>query len=566
MQSPDQRRNTSPLRTQRVQRHWSQRELAERVEADVATVKRWERGTSVPGPYFRLKLTALFGKSEEELGLRKARSQPTAPLEGDARHDEGHSTQVPTASSALWTVPHLRNPYFTGREELLCLLDEHFAVPSPDESTLPRRLALTQTLALTGLGGIGKTQIAVEYAYRTYEQGIYTHIFWMHAASEEALLTSVTSLAALLPAFAAANETDQHTLVDAIKQWLERCPQRWLLIVDNADDLSSIQSYVPRHGNGSILLTTRAQAVGSLATAIPVEKMSFVEATQLLLRRAQRVEHASQQEVHATQELVVALDYLPLALDQVGAYLEEAGCSIAHYLQLYQRHRSALLARRGMQATNYPDSVATTWLLSFERLLRTNPVAIQMLQLCAFLAPDHIPEELLREGARYWPEGLQQTVTDPVAFDAVLVALQSFSLIKRQPAEQQVSLHHLVQVVHMEMLTPQEQQQWAERVVKAVNLLFPRQAEEVSFWPQCQRYLEQAQACAQLIQQHQLRLVEAADLLDRAGTYLFVHASYSQAEALYLQALHLREEVLGTQHPETASSLHHLGRLSFLLY
>ncbi|GHO90221.1 tetratricopeptide repeat protein [Reticulibacter mediterranei] len=558
MQEPNKSSNTSPLRAARLQHHWSQRELAERVEATVSTVKRWERQATIPGPYFRLKLTALFGKSEEELGLREAPALPAPPSAREATGEEQTLPPVPTAP--LWTIPYLRNPYFTGRDDLLDLLDEHLAAANGDETLTTRRVALTQRQALTGLGGIGKTQIAVEYAYRMREQGASPHTLWINAASPEALMTSFTALADLLPEFAARKETDQQRLVEALKGWLEECPQRWLLIFDNADDISLLPPYLPRYGNGSILLTTRAQAVGSLGLAIDVEKMSFLEGTRLLLRRAQCLQPLADDEMSAVEQLVVALDHFPLALEQAGAYIEETRCTFAHYLHLYHRHRSILLARRGVQSTNYPDSVATTWLLSFQNVQRANPTAAQLLQVCAFLAPDHIPEELLRDGAAYWPTLLQEAVTDPLTFDQALEALLRFSLVKRLATEQQLSIHRLVQVVQVEMLSPEEQRQWAERVVCAVNHLFPRQfRENVSSWPQCLRYLEQAQACAQLIQQHQLQFVQAADLLDRAGTYLYIRASFPQAEALCQQALHLREELLGAQHPETASSFHHLG-------
>ena len=104
-----------------------------------------------------------------------------------------------------------------------------------EELTTTRRAALTQPQALKGLGGIGKTQIAVEYAYRAREQGQYTHTLWINAASKEAMMTSFTALTEVLPEFPAQDETDQQKLVEAIKRWLEQCQERWLLIFDNAE-------------------------------------------------------------------------------------------------------------------------------------------------------------------------------------------------------------------------------------------------------------------------------------------------------------------------------------------
>src|SRR5207248_6368340 len=123
--------------------------------------------------------------------------------------------------------------------------------------------------------------------------------------------------------------------------------------------------------------------------------MGLMEGTQLLLRRAQREASATDSEIDEATNIAVALAQFPLALDQAGAYIEETGCSLHDYVQLYHQHRYSLLARRGMQARNYPESVATTWSLSFERVEQTKPAAAELLRLCAFLAPDHIPLELL---------------------------------------------------------------------------------------------------------------------------------------------------------------------------
>lgn len=200
-------------------------------------------------------------------------------------------------SRAVWNVPYLRNPHFTGRDELLDQLAQGLAPEGQKQQTATRRAALTQPRAVQGLGGIGKTQIAIEYAYRSRDLGWYRHTIWVNAASEEALLISFTELAELLPDFSAKRETDQRKLVEAIKRWLERCQERWLLIFDNADEVALVCDYFPQGGNGSILLTTRAHAVGSLATPVEVETMGIFEGTSLLLRRAQRFAQASDEEI-----------------------------------------------------------------------------------------------------------------------------------------------------------------------------------------------------------------------------------------------------------------------------
>jgi hypothetical protein len=229
-----------------------------------------------------------------------------------------------------------------------------------------------------------------------------------------------------------------------------------------------------------------------------------------------------------------------LALDQAGAYIEETGCSLGDYLQLYQAHRRTLLARRGRQATRYPASVATTWGLSFQLVEQTNPAASDLLRLCAFLAPDAIPEELLTGGAPYWPAALQEAVTDRLSFNQMLEALLAFSLVKRLAEDRLLSIHRLVQ---QERLSAEEQRQWAERLVRAVHVVFPREPQEVASWQACLRYLDQVQACDTLIREQRLLLPEAAELLDRAGTYLSERALYSLAEPLYQQSLSIWEHL-----------------------
>ena len=242
----------------------------------------------------------------------------------------------------------------------------------------------------------------------------------------------------------------------------------------HADDLSLVQPYLPRRGNGHILLTTRAHAVGTLASSVEVDTMGIMEGTHLLLRRAHRFSASSPEEIDEAINVVIALAQFPLAIDQAGAYMEETGCSLHDYLLLYQKHRFALLARRGKQATHYPESVATTWSLSFAQVERSNPAAAELLHLCAFLAPDHIPEELLIGGASHWPPALGEAVTNLLSFNQMLETLLAFSLVKRLSEERMLSIHRLVQAVQMDRMEAQTQRAWSEQVVHAVQTVFPK--------------------------------------------------------------------------------------------
>ncbi len=465
-----------------------------------------------------------------------------------------------TEPPGVWNVPYLRNPHFTGREDLLERLDQQLRPAGRQEPTTTRRAALTQAQAIKGLGGIGKTQIAVEYAYRSREEGRYTHTLWVNAADEETIITSFVTLAELLPNFPAKGETDQRKVVRAIKRWLEHCQQHWLLIFDNADDLAILPEYLPQGGHGSILLTTRAHGVGSLAASLEVEKMSFIEGTELLLRRAQRFAHATDEEINEAGNIVVALDHFPLALDQAGAYIEETQCGFGDYLAAYQAHRRELLARRGTQATNYPDSVATTWSLSFHKVEHANPAAAELLRLCAFLAPDAIPLELIKNAAPHWSAPLRKSAVDQFLFDQMIALLQRFSLVKRSEATETLSLHRLVQAVLIDAMKRETQRRWAKRVVVAVDELFP-DANDVASWPRCLRYLSQVQACYTLLEHYSIEPLEAARLLNQAGMYLVHHALYTVALLLIQRALAICERQLGPEHPDCASSLNNLAVL-----
>jgi tetratricopeptide (TPR) repeat protein len=454
---------------------------------------------------------------------------------------------------AVWNVPYRRNPFFTGRENLLEQLHENL--------TTTKVAALTQAQAISGLGGIGKTQIAVEYTYLYRDE--YQYVLWVSAASRDTLFADFVSLAGLL-ALPEKNEQDQNIIVAAVKHWLEQY-DRWLLILDNADDLVMTRSFLPTGDKGHILLTTRAQAVGSLAQSIEVEKMNLEEGMMLLLRRAKvltsndSLDHTSQEDRDKAKAIVTAMDGLPLALDQAGAYIEETGCGLSGYWSAYQIHHVRLLQRRGELAADYPQSVAKTWSLSFEKIEQTNHAAADLLHLCAFLYADAIPEEIITENATDLGPLLGPVAANALEIDEAIEVLRKYSLIRRNPNTRSLTIHRLVQVVVKDTMDEATQRQWAVWIVRVINRVFPRV--EVAMWHRCQRYLPHAQTCATLIDQWNLAFPEAARLLDQAGFYLHERAQYTDAEPLLQRALAIREQVLGSAHPDTATSFNDLAIL-----
>ncbi len=212
------------------------------------TIAKWPEAPSAEAPH-----TSTSSLPPSELSAVVPASIPTS---SPPSHPGGEpATERP---GTVWTVPYSRNPFFTGRERLLVLLH--------DNLTTSKAAALTQAQAISGLGGIGKTQTAVEYAYRYRDE--YGFVLWANATTRETLIADFMTLAGVLD-LPEKNEQDQNITVAAVKRWLAQ-HEEWLLILDNADELAMARDYVPTGGKGHILLTTRAQAAGAIANSIEV--------------------------------------------------------------------------------------------------------------------------------------------------------------------------------------------------------------------------------------------------------------------------------------------------------
>lgn len=526
------------LRRERLAINWSQEHLAEALDTSVMTVRRWEHDVVLPQPRFRAGLCRIFQRSNEMLfGLPAAEQGELA------------------AQSEFWTVPYLRNPYFTGREDLLATLHTRL--------TGERSAARGHVLALTGLGGVGKTQIVLEYAYRYASE--YSMVFWLMAENAESTMRSLQRIADLLQ-LPERQVAGQEKMAASVLRWLT-IHKGWLLIVDNVEDLDRLQEILPPTRQGTILLTTRIQALGTLAELLVVPPMQLEEGATLVLRRA-RISAAqsadtstSPLQTTAAAELVNLLDGLPLALDQAGSYIEETGCSIADYLQRYNGQRKALLARRGTHGGVHPDSVKTTLQLSIHWIEQEHSAAAELLRLCAFLHAEAIPEELLVAGKTLLGPVLEATLVDLYHLDLALAALRNASLITRQPETYTLAVHRLVQAVLQDQMKPTEAALWSQRAVRVVNAAFP--AMESASRTQCERYLAHALACIALLEPANSNFAEAGELCYKAGFYLMSRGRYEEAHPLLRQAIDLGELHYGPEHPSLISRLLGLADLSY---
>ncbi len=531
------------LRQERMRRNWRQRDLADLLGTTSVTVSRWEGGSQQPGPYFREKLCALFGKSPEELDLLPVGT----PF-----------TLVASEGAAVWSVPFPRNPFFTGRDQILAHL--YTAL-----SGKPAHTTLTQSYSLHGLGGIGKTQLAVEYAYRHRNE--YRAVLWIEAETWAALTSSFVALARLL-ALSEQKEEDQNKVVAAVLHWLNEHPG-WLLIFDNVEDFSLLTSFLPVSGQGSLLLTTRLQTPGTLARRVELPLMTMQEGCDFLLTRTHRLGNMMKQQaldpqdLVAAQQIVALMGGLPLALEQAGAYIEATQCGLPDYLRLLQSGAQQLLDKHEILNT-HPLSVSQTFMLAFERVEQRHPAAANLLMACAFLAPDAIPEAFFLREASSLGAAFETMAIDRLAFEEALAVLLSYSLIQRDASTHVISIHRLVQVVLKVRLSLAAGRSWTERIARAMTHLFPFDEEmQADYLQTCEQLLSHALVCLSYNEHENALEVLTLPLINHVAIYLTRRARYSEAEPLFLRAVQIGEGISGAQRSLLAKALRGLGILYY---
>ena len=533
------------LKSFRKRRRLTQQQLAEVIGVHRSALIRWEQGDFLP------ESKTMVLELARHLSLNDQESR--------------HLLEVSlTALAPHWGVPLSRNPFFTGREEILEVLHTQLSGN--------QAIALTQSSALHGLGGVGKTQIALEYAYRHSLE--YSAVFWIGAETEEQIVSSLLRIAEVLQ-LPGRDGKDQQQAIAAVQRWLS-VHDRWLLIWDNVEDLAVLDRFLPSVRSGALLLTTRCQALGTLARGVDLLPMAHEEGMLFLLRRAKVLEQKVTDEqiqqfalnmpaqYTAAKELMTTLGGLPLALDQAGAYIEETGCSLADYVCRYKQQPIRLLDRRGGSRGDHPQSIMATIQLAMKQVEREQPAAADILRVCALLHAEAIPEELFVESATsaYLGPELACLSADPIQFDTAIAALRKLSLVQRQAETHMISLHRLVQVILKEHLPEPTQRTWMMRVLHAISSLFPFDEEtQVNYWQSGDQLLPHAMVCLtwseQWYENEPLRIA----LMNHVANYVRLRDRYAQAESFYLQALGIGERVLGSEHILVAETLYGLAIL-----
>ena len=522
------------------------RDLEDNIRQDLELLKGYEdelRYETEPRPLARYRREierqreslAHYQQEYDELKMQ-ASPAPMQNVESLLQQQGTTLEEIQRLLPLVWNVPHHRNPNFTGREDILSNL----------------RLSLTSggpaawKQAVTGMGGVGKTQLVVEYIY--LHKTDYRVIWWIRSEEPVAMADDYADLAASLD-LPEKSSPDQTEMVKAVKRWLEH-NSGWLLIFDNTQDPKEIRNYLPKGGAGHLIITSRNPHWSGVARLLPVEIFDRAESIDFLCKRT------GQDTKKAADDLADELGDLPLALEQAGAYIETTGIMLTDYQELFQSRRKELWDDE-TPPPDYLYSVATTWSLAMEQVSKESPEAADLLNLCAFLAPDKISLEMLSEGAKHLPEPLAATATDRLAMNRAIKVLRRYSLIDADG--EFLSIHRLVQAVVRDRLREDDEKRCAETAVALLSAAFPFESDDVRTWHQCSRLLPHALTTAAHAEARELAPEKTYQILNQTGLYLRGRAEFAEAKVYLRRAFTLAEKVYGQDHPIIATIINNLG-------
>ncbi|WP_194896034.1 FxSxx-COOH system tetratricopeptide repeat protein [Catenulispora pinisilvae] len=380
-----------------------------------------------------------------------------------------HGPRFPGVDPQAWNVRG-RNATFTGRDEVLEHVRDRLLCGSVAGSAPPH--------ALHGLGGVGKTQVALEYAHRF--KGDYDLVWWLSADQPELIPAELARLARPMGLCGLRADSGIAETAAAVLEALRRGDpvRRWLLIYDNADEPGAVRPFLPESRHGHVLITSRNPAWAQEAAPVEVEVFTRAESVEHLRRRVPGL------AVEDADALSVALGDLPLAVEQAAAWLTETGTPVGEYLAELDRQASAVLALN--QPGDYPVPVATTWTISFEALRDRSPAAVRLLQLCSFLAPEPVSMALLRSDQMI--QALipyDEALRDRMMIGRVVREVGRFALARVDAASNTLQVHRLVQSVIRARMSEEEQEQACHEVHRVLVGARPRagDTDDPENWP-----------------------------------------------------------------------------------
>jgi hypothetical protein len=424
-----------------------------------------------------------FGTDKAPIDYRAVRGSPPGPparvhrpasdLGGDqvstSTDPVTEERRVARLSPTVWGGVPPRNPNFTGREDLLRKLHERLE-PGAMAAVLPQ--------ALHGLGGVGKSQLAVEYAY--LHRADFDIIWWIPAELTVQIQSSLAELGQRLDlGIPAEVNVAVSVVLDALKgsaRGGRQIPSNWLLVFDNAEDPKNVLPYLPTGGPGRILVTSRNSQWLNLARPLEVDVFQRQESIQLLQRRGPNL------TTEDADRLAAALGDLPLAIEQAAAWRAETGMPAGEYIQLLKEKQVEMLDLPG--PLDYQKSVAAAWDLSLTKLEASNPSALRLLQVCAFFAPEPIPRSMFANarGVKVVPD-LDRALQDRLRLNEAIRDINRYALAKIDHRINSIQMHRLVQAVLVSQMSEEERatmRHGAHLLLAANDPFTPDSAEQ---WP-----------------------------------------------------------------------------------
>ncbi|KAF2466639.1 uncharacterized protein BDR25DRAFT_327985 [Lindgomyces ingoldianus] len=464
-------------------------------------------------------------------------------------------------------VPFSRDNCFVGREDIIAEVSKH-------------RASQTHTrVALVGLGGVGKSQVAIEYAYRVQKAEPHTRVVWIHASNPTRFRQGYRDIAykLLLPGW----EDSKADVLQLVYAWLsDRRNGQWLMILDNVDDNSvffgddednagplqtvdaadysgPLESFLPQTANGMIVITSRNKTaavnlVGGTGGIVQVKPMEEEDALALLRTR---VPFSESSRVDA-EALVRMLEWIPLAITHAATYIETraATTTVSTYLELFREseaNQMHLLGKKELKDIRRDHSirhaVIATWQISFKYIQKTAPSAADLLAMMSMFDKQGIPRWLL-----------QTNSVSQLDFDDALAPLLSFSLVRTEIGEQALEMHRLVQLSMRTWLEAEKElSKWVKESVRALSAAFP--SGEYKTWEECEVLLPHVKEIISHATEDEEDLLNQAKSALRAGWYLLLRGEYRVAEGFLRVSTDTREKVLGPEHPSTLTSMSNLA-------